>query len=313
MTSGDGYVQLHQSDPDPEKVFDEANWIAANPSWDFLPDLQRAIRREAEDAKRSAQNLAMFRALRMNLGTEEVVGKEVLIPIDDWRALERAIPPAREGPLAIGVDLGGGVSMSAIAFYWPETGRLETYGALPSSPNLEERGLEDGVGSRYSQMHQRGELFLYPGRATNNVAFLKAMARLVEGQDILAVAADRYKMKDLEQVMMSGSLNWEDVMEWRAVGRGEHGGQDIRAFQGEVYEAHLCLRPSLLMSSAIAESVIIRDTNGNPALNKARQKGRNDALQASLLAVGLGRRWRIPSENIADPTPNDFVLTEMYG
>ena len=57
------------------------------------------------------------------------------------------------------------------------------------------------------------------------------------------------------------------------------------------------------MESAIAETVIGRDTNGNPRLDKARSKGRIDALQAAVLAVGLGRRWRLPSPEEPDDNP----------
>ena len=45
-----------------------------------------------------------------------------------------------------------------------------------------------------------------------------------------------------------------------------------------------------LLEAAISESVIAYDSNGNPSLQKGRQKGRIDALQAAVLAVGLGSR-----------------------
>ena len=44
------------------------------------------------------------------------------------------------------------------------------------------------------------------------------------------------------------------------------------------------------MVSAITESRLRYDGNGNPALDKGRQKGRIDALSAAVLAVGLGSR-----------------------
>jgi hypothetical protein len=57
--------------------------------------------------------------------------------------LTRAVPPAlppRAGAVVIGVDLGGSASMTAAAFYWPETGRLECLGWFPSKPSLLHRG-----------------------------------------------------------------------------------------------------------------------------------------------------------------------------
>ena len=62
--------------------------------------------------------------------------------------------------------------MTAIAFYWPESGRLEAYGCFPGTPSLLVRGKADHVDRRYENMHKRGELFIYPGKAPNNKKFL---------------------------------------------------------------------------------------------------------------------------------------------
>ena len=48
----------------------------------------------------------------------------------------------------------------------------------------------------------------------------------------------------------------------------------------------------MLLANAIAESAIRRDDAGNPALDKGRSRGRIDALQAGVIALGIGRRWR---------------------
>ena len=53
--------------------------------------------------------------------------------------------------------------------------------------------------------------------------------------------------------------------------------------------------------------------NGNPRLDKRRTRGRIDALQAAVLAVGLGRWWRLPSpDRTIVRSPHDYVLTEFY-
>ena len=92
---------------------------------------------------------------------------------------------------------------------------------------------------------------------------------------------------------------------WRGVA---HGSADIRAFQSEVLDAHLQLAPSLLMSSAISESKVGRDTNGNERLDKRRSNGRIDAVQAGVLAVAAGRRWRLPSgeEELTESDSSDY-------
>ena len=306
---GGGAFHLYaadRADPDLDE-FDERNWRMANPSYDFMEDLRKVIAKEADDARMGGEELASFRALRLNLGTPEIAANKPIVTVENWRAVTRDVAAPRSGPVAVGVDLGGGTSMTAIAFYWPESGRLETYGMLPAEPGLARKGKEDGVGIRYLEMEKRGELWIYPGVAPNNRLFLEDAFELIQGQELLSISADKYKETDLLQVMVDADIDTE--IEWRRVGRGPEGGYDVRAFQNEVHEGHLSVERSLLLESAISESVIHRDENGNPALNKKRHKGRNDALQATILATGIGRRYRFPVEGEERPAElSDYIV-----
>lgn len=267
----------------------------ANPSWDHLPELRRVVLEEMEDAELGGDDLLLFRAHRLNKGTPETMKYEKLMPIENWEAVVTMNAKPRKGIVFIGYDLGGWESMSAAAFYWPETGRLEVKGAFPAMPSLIERGKKDAVGNRYAKMYERGEIVTYPGWATNNVQFLKDATKSVENFEIKCIGADNYKQTDLKQAMFESGLDAQFELMLRRVGRGVDGGEDVRAFQNEVAEGYLSCEPCLALDSAIAEAVIHRDSNGNAALHKARAKGRIDVLQAAIIAVGMGRRWRKPS------------------
>ena len=267
----------------------------ANPSYDYLPELRIAIDEDMRSAREGGQDYHTYRALRLNLGTPEVAEKEYIIAYSDWQAIKTENPGKREGPVFLAIDLGDGFSMTAFAAYWALTGRLEVYGAFPATPELHEHGKIDAVGDRYVRMHERGELKIYPGMATNNQRFLSDMFDLYKEYEFGGVSADRYKEKITKQAIVSAQVKGE--IEYRAVGRGQDGNADVVAFQMEIREAHLNIYPSLLMDSAIRDSVITRDTNGNAALNKSRHKGRIDGVQAAIQAVGMGRRWRLPTED----------------
>ena len=148
-----------------------SSWLAANPALPFLPSLERTIRREAGRALRSPEKLAAFRALRLNLGTADTVGNPLLEP-ETWARCEADELPERAGPYCLGADLGDGAAMSALAAYWPGSGRLEALAAFPAIPGLRERGLHDAVGSLYSDLHRSGGLILTPGRAVSVPALL---------------------------------------------------------------------------------------------------------------------------------------------
>ena len=73
-------------------------------------------------------------------------------------------------------------------------------------------------------------------------------------------------------------------------GTGPDGSQAVRAFQRRVLTNTLALRPNLSLASAIKESTLRRDGNGNPAIDRARSHGRIDVLSAAILAVGAGAK-----------------------
>ncbi len=103
-----------------------AEGIGSTPEW-LLSAAKTAI-------ARGGAALSSFRNLNRNERVS-IENRSVLVTVDEWLSAEVApedLPP-REGPCILGVDLGGSRSMSAAAFYWPETGRLEA--SAPSRPS----------------------------------------------------------------------------------------------------------------------------------------------------------------------------------
>ena len=276
---------------------------AANPSIDHMPTVMEEIEAAIEAARTTGGTaLASYKALHLNMGTPEVAEREMIIDIDVWRGLVLTSTPApRDGPVSIGIDLGGGTSMCAVAFYWPVTGRLETYGAFPAKPSLAERGRRDGVGDRYERMLERGEITVCGVWETDSVSFLQDRLGDIEDYEWLSIEADNYAKTKVKQAMHGLGRDVESIS-FRRVGRGPEGKEDVEAFQSEVNTGHLSVGRNILLDSAIASSKLVRDTNGNPALRKDKHKGRIDPLQATLLAVGEGQRWRKPpGEDVMDP------------
>ena len=70
------------------------------------------------------------------------------------------------------------------------------------------------------------------------------------------------------------------------------GAYDVRSFQVAVLERRIKVCRSLLLEHSIANSSISRDAAGNCKLDRATQRGRIDTLQAGVLALGLGARYR---------------------
>lgn len=286
--AGDPATVWHCYQAQPDCALDDpVAWHAANPglaggikSTTYMADRARA-------ALLSPADQASFRAHDLNYPAHP--SRETIVSVSDWDKCEVEAQelPERAGPVVVGFDAGGSASMTAAAALWPESGRLEVWAALPGTPDLSQRGQSDGVGRLYQRMETAGELRTYPGRVTPVAVFIEAMADRLAGCRVVAVGADRFRRAETLQAMETAGVNWPMV--WRGTGASStaDGSADVRAFQRSVLRGWLRCAPSLLMMHAIAESSVIRDASGNPKLDKARQLGRIDALQAAVIAAGL--------------------------
>ena len=281
------YLQEHRPAPG-LPADDRDSLIIANPG--ALHGIGSSIDWLVDNAKRAiargGSSLTTFRLYNRN---ERVSGesRDPLVTVDEWLSCEVSELPPREGPVVIGIDLGGSASMTAAAFYWPETARLECIGTFPARPSLLDRGQIDGVAGRYVEMQDRGELNLLGDKTVPVSPWLVDVIKHVEGSPIAAITMDRYKQSELGEALDRGGIR--APLAWRGQGFRD-GGEDCERFRRAVFDGKVKARPSLLLRSAFADAVCLRDPANNLKLAKARSTGRIDAAAASVLAVAEGAR-----------------------
>ena len=282
------YAQVHAAPPD-APPFAPETWETANPSLAAFPALRTAIEREGERAALDSSLLAPFRALRLNMGVSDTEAR-LLLEAETWAAVETDTLPPASGALILAVDLGGGASATGAAAYWPSTGRLEAMAWFPALPTLAERGLADGVGGLYVDLAKRGELLTTPGRTVPPADVLRwALERW--GRPVVLVS-DRYKQSEIVQAADDASL----LPELRFRGQGfRDGSEDVRRFRAGVLGGRVAAPVSALLRSQLAEATVVADIAGNEKLARAnqggrRQRARDDAIAAAILAVAEGER-----------------------
>ena len=134
-------------------------------------------------------------------------------------------------------------------------------------------------------MQRRHELRTYPGRTVPIAAFVADLKADLGHADVRQAVADSYKAEGLRD-----AIRWPLTV--TRSGTGPDGSQAVRAFQTAVLTGGLSLTSNLSLASAIKESTLRRDGNGNPAIDRARSHGRIDVLSAAILAVGAGAKYR---------------------
>ena len=287
LAGGADYAQCHAAGPD-DPPFNKRTWAKANPSLGHMPDLLAAIRTEAAQSRRDPSLLAALGSLRLNLGTEDADVQTLLGSIL-WGDIEGKAD--RAGPVVWGIDLGTSAAQSAIAGYWPETGRLECLAAFPAEPSLADRGLRDGVGRLYSECARRGELMILGQRSADILALLQvALERF--GQPC-RIVADRWREAELRDALDRAGVPLA-AFETRGMGFKD-GAEDVRGFRRGCADGRVIPISSLLLRSAMSEARTISDPAGNAKLCKGSQGGRrvrarDDAAAAAILAVAAGIR-----------------------
>jgi phage terminase large subunit-like protein len=115
---------------------------------------------------------------------------------------------------------------------------------------------------------------------------VEVMKRVADCQ-VLALVADRYKQAELGEAMDRAGIRAPVV--WRGQGFRD-GGEDAERFRRAAFDGNVRALPSLLLRSAFADTVCLRDPANNIKIAKARSMGRIDAASATVLAVAEGAR-----------------------
>jgi len=265
-------------------------WKQANPSLDFMPELEDKIRRESLKAKQDPNLIPSFRALRLNQGVADSPQGYVVDP-DTWDKIEGEAP--RQGPCFWGIDLGGSAASSAIAPYWPETGRLECLAAFPQHPDLKKRALRDGAGPLYELAYRRGELLLLGHFVVDWSALIEAALDRFGRPD--GLAADYYRAADLREALKKAKGMPFVPLELRRGGYVD-GAEDLRLFRRAALSGEVVPWPSLFLTSCFSQARTVRSEGAEKlAINNQggrRVRARDDGAAASLLGVGMGQRRR---------------------
>lgn len=281
LDGGADYSQVHAARPG-DPPFRWSTIRRANPSVDHLPALAAAIRRDRDKARRDPAMFSAYAALRLNTGMSDTPQSH-LLSAEEWTGIEGDAP--RSGPCVWGVDLGGTRAQSAIASFWPESGRLEVVAAFPTHPDLHLRGTRDGVNTLYLDCQRRGELVVL-GEHVVPVDQLLAEGLLRFGRPA-AVAADRWRQGELIDGLTATKIRVP--VDWRGQGYKDQG-EDTRTFKVGCLDGKVTPVVSLLARSALAAARTVVDPAGNHKVVKVRQSARDDAAVAMVLAVSLGLR-----------------------
>ena len=279
LDGGAGFIQNYSVSEEADP-FNRLNWFKANPSLRYFPALKAVYEEEARDAQQDANELQSFRALRLNMGSSDVL-EAWLLESTSWKRCES--PKAKpKGKYLLGLDLGGSASLSG-ATSLHENGVLDSFGVFPERPSLSQRGQSDGVGDLYTRAASQGELFC-SGEYVPDIGFLLSTAVERWGHPE-AIIADRFREAELRQ-----ELGKADFPTTPFITRGMgfvDGAEDVRRFRKMCLTGKVLTRPSTLLRSCIGAARVVGDQSANWKLSKKSEGGRDSRARDDLAAAAI--------------------------
>ncbi|WP_267351306.1 terminase TerL endonuclease subunit [Sphingomonas sp. GM_Shp_2] len=272
------YTQLHTA-PRDCRLDDQAAWQAANPALGIFLNYD-TISDFAGMAARSASQEPSFRNLNLN---QRVDGEAAFLNPIDWDANGVPFDPAElEGQRCYGgLDLSSTRDLTALALWFPDSGRLLVWHFVPED-TLRERSERDRV--PYDQWAAAGWIDTTPGRATDRQAIVRQLVEIRSLYDVQAIAFDKWRYEDLQKLLNDEGIELP-MVEFQTGFKSY--APAIDTFERAVLEKRMQHNNSPILKWQAGNVVVKPDPAGNRKPMKDKSFDRIDGIVAAIMACGV--------------------------
>ena len=275
------YVQLHAAPADCA-LDDREAWAAANPALGaFLNDDEFAD--SATMAMRSPSFEPAFRLLNLN---QRVAAEGRFINPAEWEANAEPFDAIElEGQRCYGgLDLSSTRDLTALALWFPDTGKLLAWHWVPKD-TIGERVERDRV--PYDRWAADGWIETTVGRATDRVAIARQLADIRGRYDVQGIAFDRWRFEDLGKLLSDEGI---DLPMTEFVPGFKSYAPAVDAFERALLEGRMQHNGSPILKWQAGNIIVEPDPTGNRKPAKNKSIDRIDGLVSAIMACGLAAR-----------------------
>jgi phage terminase large subunit-like protein len=272
------YTQLHTAPADC-RLDDRDAWAAANPALGaFLNEDEFAD--SAAMAMRSSSFEPAFRLLNLN---QRIDGEARFLNPVDWTANGTPFDVSElEGQRCYGgLDLSSTRDLTALALWFPDTGKLLVWHFVPED-TMRERSERDRV--PYDQWAADGWIETTPGRATDRLAIALRLADIRSMYDVQGIAFDRWRFEDLQKLLNDEGIELplsEFVPGFRSYAAA------VDTFERAVLDKRMQHNNSPILKWQAGNVVVKPDPAGNRKPMKDKSFDRIDGIVAAIMACSL--------------------------
>ncbi len=297
-TKGSTYVQAIQGQLEGWDTW--ATIRRANPLTAISADFRAQLLEERDAARLDSRLKARFCSYRLNVPSADT--SEVLLTVDDWKAVERRAVPEAEGRPVVGVDLAAGRAWSAAVAIFP-SGRTEALAVAPGIPDLEAQEKRDRIEpGTYQKLYEMGQVAIAEGLQVQPPGQLWASIRARWGRPKVIIC-DRFRLAELQDAVKNGARIEPRVTRW------SEAAYDIRSLRRQAKDGNLSVDAGsrLLLTTSLRRAMVINDDAGSTRLAKrgTHNTARDDVAAALVLAAGAVERLPKRSGGIYLGSTND--------
>jgi phage terminase large subunit-like protein len=294
---------LYAVPEDCDDIFDSRVWKKANPALGDFRDLAD-FKALAAKASRMPAEEPKFRNLYLN---QRVAPVSSLISRPEWLACSGTADFTDGEPVYLALDLSSTTDLTALVMVSAEHGtRVHPFFWKPEDLLRDHSARDFGSGNmRYVEWRDTGHLLTSPGRSISPEVVAMHIADLRQRYNVLGLAYDRWRIKDLlrefDRVGLEAT-DEDDGSGLRLVPWGQ-GYRDmapaIDALELAVLNRELEHPSNPVLTWNMANAIATMDPAGNRKLDKDKARFRIDGAVALAMAVGLKARDR--KEETFDP------------
>ncbi|AKQ56407.1 terminase [Bordetella hinzii] len=263
------------------ELLDEAAWRAANPALGTF----RSLADLREQMQQAARMPSMANTARNLLLNQRVSLNSPFISPDVWKA-NSADPVAFDGPVFAGLDLSARTDLTALVLI----GQVDGVWCVQPHFWTPKQGLQDRERrdrAPYLTWAQQGFLRVCDSAAIDYEQVASDMASILSDVDIQAVAFDRWRMDVLKRELDRLGLDFP-LVEW---GQGfKDMSPALDALEAALLNEEVAHGNHPVLTWCAANATTTKDPAGNRKLDKSRQTGRIDGIQALAMAFGVATR-----------------------
>ena len=271
------------SAPDDADPFAPDTWRQANPGLGTIRD-DVELARFAAASKTDNERLAAFKTFYLNQSAE--AGVEQILSVAEWRRCDGEAKA--EGVAFAGLDLSEGRDPTALALFWPDTGRIETHAFIPAHPSPAERAAKEGL--PYPDLMDAGRVHVAGDVALDYLLLAERIADLVAGHRVALIAADPWRLRSFEASATTAGITMPRIKPFKQ-GYAMMSAA-INCFERMVLAGDLKHGGDLLLQRALANAKVVRDGKHGRMYSKIKSSGRIDPLVAATMAVGSYDNFR---------------------